>query len=102
MARFDPPLIHFRVEVLDVLDVVIAKLPRLHGTDQKDIAEMVRRGLIDPQRLLERFRSAVGRWAMDARADELPRVVRNFHRVQRDELLVDESEVDLPAWVGGE
>ncbi len=102
LARFDPPLIHFRVEVLDVLDVVIAKLPRLHGTDQKDIAEMVRRGLIDPQRLLERFRSAVGRWAMDARADELPRVVRNFHRVQRGELLVDESEIDLPAWVGGE
>ena len=31
-----------------------------------------------------------------------PRVVRNCHRVQRDELLVDESEIDRPAWVGDE
>jgi len=102
LAPFDPPLTRFHVEVLDVLDVVIAKLPRLHGTDRKDIAEMVRRGLIDPTRLRERFQSAVDGWAMDARADDLPRVVRNFHRVQRDELLVDESEIDLPSWVGEE
>lgn len=100
LAPFEPPLVHFRVEVLDVLDVVIAKLPRFHGTDQKDIAEMVRRGLIVPKRFLERFESAVRRWAMDARAEDLPRVLRNFHRVQRDELFVEESEIELPAWVG--
>lgn len=99
MAPFEPPLTHFRLEVLDVLDVVIAKLPRYHKTDQDDIAAMVDRDLVDPERFLARFRSAVARWSMDARADDLPRVVRNFHRVQRDELFVEESEIELPSWI---
>jgi hypothetical protein len=85
--------------VLDVLDVVIAKLPRYHKTDQDDIAAMVDRDLVDPERFLARFRSAVTRWSMDARADDLPRVVRNFHRVQRDHLFVGESEIALPSWI---
>lgn len=39
-------LLDFDVEVLDVLDVVVAKLARLHGTDRDDIGAMVDRGLV--------------------------------------------------------
>ena len=61
LAPFDPPLIQFRVEVLDVLDVVIAKLPLAGG------------------------RPAASR--------------TQLHLVQRDELLVEDSEIELPARV---
>lgn len=90
---------HIRLEVLDVVDVVIAKLARFHKTDRDDIAAMAERDLIEPQRFAQRFGSAVSRWWHDARADELPRIVRNFHQVQRDELFVWPSRVELPPWV---
>jgi len=40
---------------------------------------------------------------LDARASELPRYIANFHRVERDMLLVPETEIELPAGssVGG-
>lgn len=98
-APYPRSIRHGPASVWGVLDVVISRLPRLHGSDLQDIAEMVSRGLVDPQRLLERFESALGWWAMDARADDLPRVIRNFHRIQRDELLVEEPKIELAVCV---
>ena len=43
-VRLKPPLIHFRIEALDVTDVCVAKLARFHRTDCDDIAAMVERG----------------------------------------------------------
>lgn len=94
-----PDYQNFHLEVLDVVDVVIAKLARFHKTDRDDIAAMAERDLIEPQQFAERFQSAVQRWWHDARADDLPRIVRNFHQVQSDELFVWPSRVELPPWV---
>lgn len=93
---------HFRLEVLDVLDVVVTKLARFHKTDRDDIAAMVERDLIEPERFAERFQSAARRWWHDARADRLRQIVRNFHQVQTDELFVWPSRVELPPWVEDE
>lgn len=90
-----------RVQVLDVTDVVIAKLARLHGRDREDIAAMEERGLLTHDLLLERFNSAVARIWHDARADDLPRIVRALHWVERDLLGVPESDIELPPWVEG-
>jgi hypothetical protein len=53
-------------------------------------------------RLVERFRAAVDAFSGDARAEDLPRYVRNLHRVERDFLLVPETEIELPDWIGWE
>lgn len=98
LPGIDEELRHFTVEVLDVVDVVVAKLARLHGGDREDIRAMVDRDLVSHQRLVERFRSAVGRLWFDARADDLPRHVRNLHWVERDLLDVRETEIELPDW----
>lgn len=58
--------------------------------------------LLHPLVLVERFRSAVDRRWMDARADELPRYLRNLHWLQRDLLGVAETEVDLPPGVAAD
>jgi CheY-like chemotaxis protein len=41
--------------------------------DKADIDEMIRRGLVAHELLVERFRSAAGMWADGALADQLPR-----------------------------
>ena len=81
---------------------MIAKLARFHKTDRDDIAAMAERELIDPERFATRFRSASRRWWHDARADELPKIHRNFHQVQQDELFVWPTPVELPPWVEDE
>lgn len=101
-AALNADLAHFTVEALDVVDVVVAKLARLHGADRGDILAMVERGLVDPHLLVDRFRSAVGRVWMDARADDLPRYVRNLNWLQRDLLGAPETEVDLPPGVAND
>ncbi len=37
--------------------------------------------------------------AYEARAADLPRFAGNLHRVERDLLGVDESEIDLASWI---
>jgi hypothetical protein len=64
-----------------------------------DIRAMADLSRIDHARLLERFRSAVDVFSGDARAEDLPSYVRNLNRVERDYLLVPESEIELPEWV---
>lgn len=95
----EPAFSNFAVDVLDVVDVVVTKIWRNHATDREDIEAMVRRGLVPHARLLARFRSAVSRFWLDARAEDLPRAVAALHRVERDMLGVAETPVDLPAWV---
>ena len=89
---------HFEVEVLDVVDVVISKLKRFSVSDQGDIEEMANLGVVDPVVVLERFKIALDANSMSAVADDYPKIVENFHAVQRDWLYVDESDIDLPRW----
>jgi hypothetical protein len=42
----DRELAHFRIEVLDVVDVVVSKLKRFHANDLRDIEAMVDRDLV--------------------------------------------------------
>jgi hypothetical protein len=90
---------HLELVVLDVVDVVVSKLKRFLPKDQADIDAMIERGLVPHERLVERFRSAVDIFIGDARADELPKYIANFHRVERDMLLEPETEIELPSWI---
>jgi len=94
-----PGLVHFEVQVLDVVDVVVSKLKRLHADDLADITAMIDLGFVTHVSLLERFREAVEAYQYGAGADALPHCVRNLHRIERDLLMVPESEIELPAWV---
>lgn len=64
-----------------------------------DITDSVKRGKVEHARLVRRFEAAVDIWKEDARAEELPRYVANLHTIERDELFVPESEIDLPSWI---
>jgi hypothetical protein len=87
------------VFALDITDVVVSKLKRFIASDQEDIDEMIQRGFVPHERLLERFRAAVDEFSGDARAEELPKYVANLHRVERDMIGVAESEIALPSWI---
>lgn len=89
---------HFEVEVLDVVDVVISKLKRFSASDQGDIEAMAEMGVVDPGVFVERFMSAYDGNLMSAIVDDYPKILANFHAVQRDWLYMDETEIDLPSW----
>ena len=55
--------------------------------------------LVPHERLLDRFRAAVDELDGDARAEDLPKYVKNLHRVERDMVGVDETEIELPTWI---
>lgn len=99
VTRLTTSLNHLRIEALDVTDVAVAKLARFHRTDRDDIAAVIARDLLPVDRFEARFVSAIERWWYDARAEELPRIVRNFHQVQSDMLGVEPTAVALPPWV---
>jgi hypothetical protein len=92
-------LAHFTVEVLDVIDVVVSKLARFHADDARDIEAMIDLERFDHARLLERFASAMDGFAGDARAADLLRYIKNFHRVERDWFQVPETTFELPSWI---
>lgn len=92
-------LVNFGLETLDVVDVVVAKLWRYHAQDRDDVEAMIAKGLVPHEILLEVFRSAVANMWLSARADELPRVVANLNRIERDSLGVRESVIELPPGV---
>jgi hypothetical protein len=95
----NPTLVHFDIEVLDVVDVVVSKLKRFNPNDATDIEAMVEKGLVPHERLVERFRGAVESFQYDARGEDLPKYIRAFHRVERDMLGVPETEIELPDWL---
>ncbi len=90
---------HFEIHVLDVVDVVVSKLRPFRSSDQGDIQAMVECGLVPHDRLVARFRDAVDEYAGGAGADDIPKYVRNLHRVERDLLNVTETEIELPDWI---
>lgn len=90
---------NFTVEVLDVTDVVVSKLKRLNQNDIDDIEAIAGKRLIDHQKLVSRFESAVDRFFTDARAEDLPKYIKNLNRIERDFLRVPESKIELPDWM---
>jgi uncharacterized nucleotidyltransferase DUF6036 len=58
LAALNAELSHFDIEVLDVVDVVVAKLKRFHAADRADIDAMVKKGFVPHQRLVARFRDS--------------------------------------------
>lgn len=92
-------LASIELQALDVVDVVVSKLKRFSANDQADIDAMIQRGLVPHHELIDRFRSAVDVFVYDARAADLPRYIEHLHRVERDMLGVDETEIELPSWV---
>lgn len=95
----DVTLHHVQLRALDVVDVVVSKLLRMHANDLADIDAMIKLGRVPHASLLDRFRAAVDMFAYDARGPDLPRYIANLHRVERDMLGVDESEITLPGWL---
>lgn len=92
---------YFHVEALDPLDVVVSKLKPFRPGDLDDIRAMVKRNLVDPARLVERFELAKEHWLLGSRAPELPDYIQNLHAIQRDYLFVPETPIELPDWLDG-
>lgn len=90
---------NFRVEVLDITDVIVSKLKRFIPADIGDIRTMIGMGLVKHDKLVERFKFAIDQWEMDSRANELPQIVKNLHTVERDMFSAKESRIELPEWV---
>lgn len=89
---------HFEIEVLDVVDVVVSKLKRLHADDASDIEAMVERDLVPHAAVLACFREAVDLHGLGASAEDLERCLENFHWLERDVLGVPETDIELPDW----
>ncbi|HVA66573.1 MAG TPA: hypothetical protein VNK24_06575 [Elusimicrobiota bacterium] len=87
---------NFKAEVLAVGDVVLSKLKRYNSDDKNDIRAMAERKLFDHKTLVERFKAATDWFSMDARASDVPRYLKNLHRVERDILGRPESDIELP------
>ena len=90
---------HFEILILDITDVAVSKLKRFSANDVSDIRFIITEGLVSHKKLLETFKEAVDYFSMDARAEDLPRYVKNLHTMERDFLNVPESDIDLPQWV---
>jgi hypothetical protein len=98
VVELNQHLSRLHVDVLSVVDVVVSKLKRFSAGDQEDVRAMIELGLVPHDHLLERFRSAVSAYELDARAGrDLPRCVANLHRAERDLLGTRETEISLPA-----
>lgn len=83
------------IQVLDVVDVVVSKLKPFRPRDVTDIRAMADAGKLDPESLLARLHAAIDWYGLDARAEkDLPRIIKNFHAVQRDILAAPETEFD--------
>ncbi len=98
-SELNETLTTFEVDVLDVVDVVVTKMKRFHAADRSDVQAMVDRELVPHDRLVARFRDAVDGFRGDARAEDLPRYVRNLHQVERDMFGVPATEIELPDWI---
>lgn len=100
-GKLNEKLRHFSIEALDVVDVIVSKLKRFSQNDSDDVRAMIDRDLAPHTRLIERFKAAVDGFSMDSRAEDIPRYIRNLHRVERDMFRAPESKIDLPGWMEG-
>jgi hypothetical protein len=99
LAELNNDLAHFEIAALEVVDVVVSKLKRFSPADEEDVDAMVTQGHVPHEALVERFRSAVDAYLMDARAADLPRYVANLNQVERDLLGAPTTEIELPPWL---
>lgn len=99
VGALNAKLANLELHALDVVDVAVSKLKRFNANDQADIDAMIQRGLVPHDELIARFRNAVDVFSYDARAEDLPKYVEHLHRVERDMLDVDETEIELPSWI---
>ncbi|OIO07686.1 MAG: hypothetical protein AUJ52_09700 [Elusimicrobia bacterium CG1_02_63_36] len=90
---------HFELRALDPVDVAVSKLPRFNANDRTDVQSMIERGLISHQRLIARFRDAVDRFAMDARAELLPKYIERLHSIEHAFFNLPPTPFDLPDWM---
>lgn len=90
---------NFAVDALDATDVVVSKLKRFNANDVYDVEAMVSMGAVEHARLIERFRSAVDGYELDARIEDVRKVIANLHTIERDCCQVPETEIDLPGWM---
>lgn len=90
---------NFKIETLDIVDVVVSKLKPFRIQDRDDIQAVIGLGLVEPDRLLERFHKAKEQWLMGSRAKELPGYIENLQMVERDWLRVPESKIELPRYI---
>lgn len=102
LDSLDVQMDSFQIDVLCVVDVAVSKLKRFNGNDKDDIRSMVDLELIEHEPLLDRFRSAVDRFSMDSRADDLPKVIRNRHWVERECFSARPTQIQLPPWIDPE
>jgi Nucleotidyltransferase of unknown function (DUF6036) len=98
-AAFAASLTHLDIDVLDVVDIVVRKLRRFHGSDRDDVDAMIALGLVVHSKLIERFQDAFDTASETAAADALPRCVRNLNQVERDAFGVEPSVFEYPPWV---
>jgi len=86
---------------VEIHDVDTNNLPEdlLDLNPYATVPTMVDRDLVPHNALIDRFRLAVDWFSMDARAVEIPRYVKNLHRVERDIYAIEETVVELPGWV---
>jgi hypothetical protein len=93
-------LVHFQIDALSMVDVIVSKLRRFHANDRHDIQAMVELGLVQHDDFIARFRSAIELFAYDARApDDLGRCIANFHQIERDAFGLEETLFELPDWL---
>lgn len=90
---------NFRIEALDIVDVVVSKLKTFRPRDRDDIIAMIDLDLLPHAKLIDRFKSAMARWELDARAEDLPKYISNLNEIERDFLNVTESQFELPRLV---
>ena len=64
-----------------------------------EIDPLVELDLVSHGRFVQRFREAVDYFSGAARAEDLPKYVGNFHQVERDLLVVEETDIELPNWI---
>ncbi|MCP5463842.1 MAG: hypothetical protein H7A33_02340 [Deltaproteobacteria bacterium] len=85
------------LRVLDVHDVIVSKIKPYRPTDREDIKTMIEQGLVDHQKLVERFKLAMYKWELD-RAYLFKDLIKNLNDMEQSFFEVEPSQFDLPRW----
>ena len=76
------------MKYLDAHDVVVSKLKRFSALDADDIRAVCELEQIDPQKLTNRFQSAVDSYQMDARSEDIPKYIETIKNKPLSEFCV--------------
>lgn len=99
MIELNSKLKYFKLMALDPVDVIVSKMKTFRPQDVDDISAVIKMGIVDHNKLLDRFRKAMDRWQLDSRAEGLPQYIDNLHTVERDLLMASETAIELPRWI---